>query len=176
MQQSRFVGPSGLTDSCSGKPVQLRYLSEAPDRGSIAPLTPLTREELEGETSPIYAVSGCYFAVDRGNLRFDYDEVEVGESTAREACLTGHHSEGRTRAAREDNSEDSAYNIRCDYGFLNPLGREVSGTSSGYRQGMKKKNFPPTGKCWCFMWTTTCSRRSSSWLCREPRRRNTRPT
>jgi hypothetical protein len=145
MRQTQFVGTSGLTDSCAGSTVQLRYLSGDPDRWSIAPVSPLTREEQESRPSPFYLVTGGTLLLIAGAFALTTKVLKSRKVRQEKLGAQGVILKAQLVRAREDSSEDSAYNIRCDYRFLNPLGREVSGTTSGYRQGMKKKTFPPAG-------------------------------
>jgi hypothetical protein len=145
MRQTQFVGPSGLTDSCSGKTVRLRYLNGDPNRWSIAPLSPLTRDELESRTSPVYVVSGGTLLLIAGVFALTTKGLKSRKERQEKLAGRGVILKAQLVRAREDNSEDSGYNIRCEYRFLNPRGMEVTGTTSGYRQGMKKKSLPAAG-------------------------------
>jgi hypothetical protein len=145
MRQTQFVGPSGLTDSCAGNTVQLRYLSGDPNRWSIAPLSPLTREERESRTSLFYLATGGTLLLIAGAFALTTMALKSRKARQEKLAVQGVMLKAQLVRAREDKSEDTAYNIRCEYRFLNPLGREVSGTSSRYRQGMKKKDLPPAG-------------------------------
>jgi Protein of unknown function (DUF3592) len=146
MRQSQFLGPAGLIDSCAGgNTVQLSYLGADPDRWSIAPLSPLTREELESRPSPFYLVTGGTLLLIAGIFALATWKLKSRKARQEKLGARGVLLKAQLVRAREDNCEDTSYNIRCDYRFLNPLGRELSGTSSGYRRGMKKKNLPPAG-------------------------------
>ena len=144
-RQTLFVGPSGLIDSCAAGTVRLNYLSANPERWSIAPLTPITREEMEHGVSAPFLAAGPAFLLVAGIFALTAMGLKARKARQEKLAARGVILKAELVRARKDDSEDSAYNIRCEYRFLNPRGVEVSGISSGYRRGMKKKDLPPAG-------------------------------
>jgi hypothetical protein len=144
-RQSTFVGPSGLTDSCAKGTVQLNYLSGDANRWSIAPLSPLTRADLESRISAGYVVAGPTLLLIAGIFALTTMGLKSRKARQEKLATTGVILKAEMTRAREYNDEDSRDNIRCEYRFLSPQGVELSGTAFGYREGMKKKDLPPAG-------------------------------
>jgi hypothetical protein len=47
--------------------------------------------------------------------------------------------------AKEYSSEDTAFDIRCEFRFTNPRGEILTGKTLGIRPDVKKKDYPPPG-------------------------------
>jgi hypothetical protein len=145
LRRSVFIGSSGLTDACAAPTVRLEYLAGDPNRWSIAPLSPITREEREAEISAVYVTVGPMFLFVAGVFSFTVlvlkNRKEKQEQLAREGVILP----AELIKVSEDMNDESVYNIRAEYRFLNPRAEVVTGRNSGIRLDLKKKDYPPAG-------------------------------
>jgi hypothetical protein len=147
LRPSQFVGGSGLIDACASGSgtVQLRYLAADPSRWSIAPLSPLKREELEQGTSSMYLMFGPTLLLIAGIYALVWRSLKKRKEKQERLRSAGMILKAELIKAKEDASEDSRYNIRCEYRFTSPRGTVLTGNTSGLRRDIKKTDYPPPG-------------------------------
>jgi hypothetical protein len=142
---SIFTGGSGLIDACAAATVKLLYLAGDPARWSIAPLSPITRDELQGGISFPYLAAGPTCLLVAGIFGLTASTLRRRQAKQERLGRYGVIFPGELIKAEMDDSENSIYNIRCKYRFTTNRGTALTGTSSGRRRDIGRKNLPPPG-------------------------------
>jgi len=143
---TEFVGPSGLTDACTAPTIRLNYLAGDPNRWSVAPISPITRQEREATTiSAFYVIIGPFFLFVASIFSLTGYALRKTKEKQERLAKEGVILKAELIKAKEDTTEDSPFNIRCEYRFTNPRGEVLTGKTSGIRPDVKKKDYPPPG-------------------------------
>jgi hypothetical protein len=142
---STFTGGSGLIDACAMGTVNLLYLSSDPKRWSIAPLSPITRDELHGGISPVYLVAGPVALLCAGI--FAFVAFSLRQQIARQERVRdyGIILDAVLIKAFEITDGESPFNLRCNYHFVDPHGVTLAGKGYAFQKGMNKKSLPVPG-------------------------------
>jgi hypothetical protein len=135
-----------MTDVCAGNgTVELNYLESDPTRWSIAPLSPLTRDDLQTGFSVGYRFPGPVLLLCAGIFWLTGIAVQNTREKQQRLGREGVILKAELIRARHDSSDESVYDIRCEYRFTNPAGVMMTGKSAGSRPDLKKEDYPPEG-------------------------------
>jgi hypothetical protein len=145
LRRSIFVGGSGLIDACAGGPVKLNYLAGEPGRWAIAPLSPITKEELQNDMDEPYLVAGPFLLVIAGIFWLTAFALRRRHARYERLRDFGTILGAQLVKLKQDDGEGSAYNLICTYLFRNPQGIDITGSSGGFQGELKKKDFPAPG-------------------------------
>jgi hypothetical protein len=142
-QWPKFIGATTMNDACKTMTVELNYLPSNPNRWSAAPMSPLSREELEAKPNadmfipgPMVFALGGFIAF----VSFQFRKQIIGQDALKRGGIV---LKGELLRMEED--EPGFSDVICYYQFKNPTGVLMNGRSEANRPDLEKRDYPPPG-------------------------------